>query len=261
MNFEKEVIERSFDIPVVVDFWAAWCGPCQILGPVIEQLAEEQSDRWTLVKVDTEAYPELAERYRIRGIPNVKLFRNGEPVAEFSGALPKRAIEKWLDEELPSEDKQALTAILAQEGDFPNPVTQQALSEWVKAHPDDRVAALHLARYLVSSDPEKAAQLSQGFSPVDEEYQLCEAVQQLAGFVAADWIEEHPMATRLGGVQSNIQEGAWEEAAQGLIDAVQADKTFQGDTPRKTAIALFHLLGDAHPISKNYRWRFDMALY
>ncbi|MEM1217266.1 MAG: thioredoxin [Bacteroidota bacterium] len=261
MDFQQDVIERSFNLPVVVDFWAAWCGPCQVLGPVIEQLAEEQVGRWELVKIDTEAYPDIAEQFQIRGIPNVKLFRDGKAVAEFAGALPKRAIEKWLDEQIPSEDQLALISILASETSFPNADTKTKLTEWIEEHPSDPIAKLFLARYLVAENSKQARQWSQGFSPVDEHYQLSQAVAQLATFMAADWIEEHPVANKLAQVQTAIDKDAWEEGVQKLIEAVQLDKSYLKDLPRKTTIALFHLLGESHPISKNYRWRFDMALY
>ncbi|MEO1711934.1 MAG: thioredoxin [Bacteroidota bacterium] len=261
MNFQQDVIERSFDLPVVVDFWAAWCGPCQVLGPVIEQLAEEQAGRWELVKIDTEAYPEIAEQFKIRGIPNVKLFRDGQAVAEFAGALPKRAIEKWLDEQIPSEDQLALTSILATETIFPDAQTKTNLTQWVEEHPSDQIAKLFLARYLIAEDSQQAQAWSQGFSPVDDHYQLSQAVLQLASFMEADWIEDHPVASKLAEVQTTLRQNNWEEGTQKLIEAVQLDKSYLKDLPRKTTIALFHLLGDSHPISKNYRWRFDMALY
>ena len=88
MNFQAEVIEKSHKMPVVVDFWASWCGPCRVLGPTIEALAEEQSDRWALVKVNTEEEQALAAEYQIRSIPNVKMFHKGRVIAEFAGALP-----------------------------------------------------------------------------------------------------------------------------------------------------------------------------
>jgi putative thioredoxin len=95
-TFENDVIERSRERPVVVDFWADWCGPCHLLAPVLEQAADERDV--TLAKLDVDANPELAERYGVRGIPAVKAFRNGHVVAEFTGAKPRAAVEQFLDE-------------------------------------------------------------------------------------------------------------------------------------------------------------------
>ncbi|NTU88166.1 MAG: thioredoxin, partial [Chlorobiaceae bacterium] len=100
-DFQGDVLDQSHDIPVLVDFWAAWCAPCRMLGPVLERLAEKYSGSWRLVKIDTEQFPELAERFGVKGIPDVRLFVNGEIVDSFSGALPEHQIEQWLKKAIP----------------------------------------------------------------------------------------------------------------------------------------------------------------
>jgi putative thioredoxin len=121
-TFEQEVIERSHELPVVVDFWAAWCGPCLMLGPVLEREVEARKHELALVKVDVDANQELAIQYGIRGIPAVKAFRNGEVVREFVGAQPPAAVAQFLDELTGPSAAETLVAELQATGELPEVV-------------------------------------------------------------------------------------------------------------------------------------------
>jgi putative thioredoxin len=118
-SFDRDVIDRSHELPVVVDFWAEWCGPCRVLGPVLEREAEARAAELALAKVDVDASPELALRYEVRGIPAVKAFRGGRVVAEFVGARPPSAVAQFLDELTGPSPTERLLAELRESGELP----------------------------------------------------------------------------------------------------------------------------------------------
>jgi len=258
MDFKNDVIDRSFEKPVVVDFWAPWCGPCRVLGPTIEQLAEEQSDRWELVKVNTEEEQALAAQYGIRSIPNVKMFYKGEVINEFAGALPRTQIERWLENTLPDGRKETLDLIIERlDGD--GALTE--LEAFVAQYPGMKDARIALASELVLSNADRAEALLEPIKLGDPLSDQAEAIRTIAEFMA----DEAEEGTTVGEVVAKAQEAmrsrAREKGIEHIIEATSLDKGYHKDLPRRTAIAFFQLWGPKHPLTKTYRRKFDMVLY
>jgi putative thioredoxin len=132
-TFERDVLERSHQLPVVVDFWAAWCGPCRTLGPVLEREADARADQLALVKVDVDSNPELARRYQVQGIPAVKAFRNGQVVREFVGALSPASVARFLDELTGPTPAEQVLAELRETGEEPDVVQALEAEEYERA--------------------------------------------------------------------------------------------------------------------------------
>lgn len=259
MDFQKEVIEKSKEQPVVVDFWAPWCAPCQALGPVIEEIASEAEGKWQLVKVNTDEYPDLMQEYRVRGIPAVKMFHNGEVLAEFGGALPKFQIEKWLEKYLPTEEKLAFAAI--EETLNQDPANLDALRDFIEIHPEFGEAKLLLAKHILFQEPSKAKELIEGIKPGHPFYYKSEPLKHLLELMTLAPEETIAVAEKLSQARNAASLGNYDAVLEELIAAVMMDKDYQNELPRRATIAMFQWLGADHELTRKNRKRFDMALY
>ncbi|QXD14447.1 thioredoxin [Rhodocaloribacter litoris] len=265
-NFEEDVLQASHEKPVLVDFWAPWCGPCRVLGPVLERLATEQPDRFTLVKVNTDEHPELSMQYGIRGIPAVKLFVDGQVVDEFVGALPEYAVRQWLEKALPSEHRKRLAeaeeALEAGDAAQAEALVRRVLAE----EPANPQARALLARLLVFDDPEEAARLAEGASTAEPRYvHLAEAVKTIAGLLRrreqVENLPESPAREAYRAALEALARRDFDTALAHFIEVIRTDRYYDDDASRKACIALFHLLGEEHEVTRRHRRTFDMALY
>lgn len=262
LHFTQDVIARSQTVPVVVDFWAPWCGPCRVLGPTIEALAAEAGGRWELVKVNTEEEPALAQRYQIMSIPAVKLFVRGEVVAEFAGALSRPQIEAWLEVHLPDPRRDQLVALIdaLHHGDAPA-AAQQALTTLVTTYPDLVEGRIKLAALETRTDPEAARARIADIRPGHKLAEAAEDIRRLADLMTCEAEDTPALAEKLITARQAWAAGQSDPALKHLIDAVMIDKSYGDDLPRRATLAIFRFLGEDHSLTKQYRPFFSMALY
>ena len=261
INFQQQVIERSFEVPVVVDFWAPWCGPCRMLGPTIEQLAAEANGRWELVKVNTEEEQQIAMQFRIQSIPAVKMFVKGQVVGEFMGALSRHQILAWLDEHIPNPDQAALEEIIAGWEMADAAQLTSALSAFLSAHPGIAEAPYWLALSLLRSNTDEARAIVAN-APTDPKLlEFQEDILTLAELLETPATGTEGFVHAFSKAQEAFRTAHYEASLEHLIEAVMLDKSFSNELPRRATVALFRRFGQQHPISKKYQRRFSMALY
>ncbi len=262
-TFQRDVIDASFKTPVVVDFWAVWCQPCRILGPVLEKLEKEANGQWKLVKVNTDEEPELGQHFQIRSIPAVKMIHEGKIADEFVGALPEVEVRKWLEKHLPSESKSQLETAKAmlQAGNLAK--ARKILESAVKQASTNDEARVLLATLLLPDEIDKAADLAATIAdeqPLANKAQAIRTLHRLAhlketaGEPKEDWKLYHR------GIAA-FKKGKYAEALETWIELVGRNRQLDDDGARKASVALFNLLGSEHELTQKYHRRFTSSLY
>jgi putative thioredoxin len=256
-DFAREVVERSQQIPVLVDFWADWCQPCKQLTPALEAAVRKFAGRVVLAKVNADRHQQWVQRAGVRGLPSVKLLVGGRVVDEFTGVQPQSAIEQWLEQLLPPPPSDLLADVdaLLAEGQ-----TEDAHALLLQAAGDPQAPAgvwLRLGRLQLLQDPDTARQLLQRIAADAREGPDAAAMLRVLDFLQqpAAELPDSPARAPYLAAQAALAGGEVETAMQQLIEAVRADRKFIDDGARRRLIDLFDWLGSADELTREYRLR------
>jgi putative thioredoxin len=250
-DWEDVVVAASQEVPVVVDFWAGWCQPCLILGPVLERLAEEYRGRLVLAKLDVDANPSLANRFGIQGIPAVMAFREGRVVSEFVGVQPESVLRRFLDDLVPSEADDVVAVARADEERGAPEAAEAGYRKALDLRPDHQGAAVGLARLLAEAGRAEEARALLARVPGAE-----------GGRAVAARLDLVEVAAAPGGVGDAARAAAAGEHRLALERALELlDDGEDRDRARELMVRVFEVLGEDHALTREYRPRLARALF
>ncbi len=266
-TFERDVIQQSHGKPVVVDFWAAWCGPCRMLGPILERLAAEPDSGFVLAKVDVDANPSLSMRYGIQGIPAVKAFHDGEEVGQFVGAQPEPMVRQFLKDIAPTEADKAATSAEDLLSNRSWAEAELLFRQLLEEEPENIEAQLGLARSLIGQGEGCKAKfyldnlVQDAASMVQAEPMLPLAEYMCAAEKRNDNAEITPIEAQYRQAARLLRDGKYAPALDGLLDVLRSNKNYRDGQAKAVMIGVFELLGNEDPLTNAYRREMASVLF
>lgn len=268
-TFERDVLQRSQEIPVIVDCWAPWCGPCRVLGPILERLAYERDGQIQLVKVNTDENPQVARALQVQSIPAVFAFVQGRLVNQFVGALPEDQVVKFVDSLIPSEaDRKAAEGYRMMQQDQ-IPIAHLHFEAALEENPAHEAAGVGLAALLMSAgELDRAVELARRFpdNPASKSILGSLELRNAIGERDPDAIRAAAAAVP-GDAEARFRhgcllalEGQMERALEELLESVRLDRHACNEGARLRLLDLFNMLGE-HPAVSEYRRRLGSLLF
>ena len=263
-NFEEEVVEASMSIPVLIDFWAPWCGPCKSLGPILEKVEAAYAGRFKLVKIDSDQEQQIGEAFGIRSIPSCVLMMNGQPVDAFTGALPEGKVREFLDKHLPPGEVLPAEEPVAEADASPEAVLERLRQE-VASEPANENARFELVKLLLLDGSDDEAKVA--FAPVIAQAATVRRFDSLQRWMSAiDFVAIHAneagaearfdaliaankrdFQARFDKARWLMAQNRWTDALDSLLDILMRDKTWSDDLARKTYIAILDIMEAPKP--------------
>ncbi len=264
-DFEYEVIAYSSQAPVIVDFWAEWCRPCKSLTPLLEKFAVEGQGSFRLAKVDVDENPNLALRYGVRSIPNVKAFRDGQVVAEFLGLQPEPRVKDFIRNLAPSQNDLHLEKGQSLLESMAWAEASKSFREFLQKVPNHPAGLLGLLKAsLMQGKFSEARQVIDDF-PSSPEYAHMETLRPLMNVLWSESASQAATDNALDATYHNtlrlILRGNLPAAMDGILDILRQDKHYRDDEARKVLLGLFEVLGDSHPLTLQYRRELALVLF